>query len=79
MNVNIKDYGIDKMCEHASKFTLQILEEYSKNSKMYVALENGKVVGTLIIDKNNNVNEYYYVLLNVFVLPDCLIEVSVLH
>ena len=71
MNVNIKDYGIDKMREHASKFTPQTLEEYSKNSKMYVALENGKVVGTLRVDKNNNGNEYDYVLLTVFVLPDC--------
>lgn len=71
MDVNIKDYGIDKMREHASKFTPQTLEEYSKNSKMYVALENGKVVGTLRVDKNNNGNEYDYVLLTVFVLPDC--------
>ena len=71
MDVNIKDYGIEKMREHASKFTPQTLEEYSKNSKMYVALENGKVVRTLRVDKNNKGNEFDYVLLTIFVLPDC--------
>lgn len=71
MDVNIKDYGIEKMREHASKFTPQTLEEYSKNNKMYVALENGKVVGTLRVDKNNKGNEFDYVLLTIFVLPDC--------
>lgn len=71
MDVNIKDYGIEKMREHASKFTPQKLEEYSKESKMYVALENGKVVGTLRIAKNQNGEENDYVLLTVFVLPDC--------
>lgn len=38
---------------------------------MYVALENGKVVGTLRVDKNNKGNEFDYVLLTIFVLPDC--------
>ncbi len=71
MDVNIKDYGIDKMREHASKFTPQKLEEYSKESKMYVALENGKVVDTLRIAKNQKGEVDNYVLLTVFVLPDC--------
>jgi len=71
MDVNIKDYGIEKMRQHASKFTPQKLEEYSKESKMYVALENGKVVGTLRIAKNQNGEADNYVLLTVFVLPDC--------
>lgn len=71
MDVNIKDYGIEKMRKHASKFTPQKLEEYSKESKMYVALENGKVVGTLRIAKNRNGEADNYVLLTVFVLPDC--------
>ena len=71
MDVNIKYFCIENMREHASKFTPQTLEEYSKNSKMYVALENGKVVGTLRVDKNNKGNEFDYVLLTIFVLPDC--------
>lgn len=71
MDVNIKDYGLEKMRKQASKFTPQLLEKYSKESKMYVALENEKVVGTLRIAKNNNKVANSYVLLTVFVLPDC--------
>ena len=71
LDVNVKDYGIDKMREHASKFTPEKLAEYARESKMFVALENGKVVGTLRVAKDQNGQEKDYVLLTIFVLPDC--------
>lgn len=71
LDVNVKDYGIDKMREHASKFTPEKLSQYARESKMFVALENGKVVGTLRVAKNQNGQENDYVLLTIFVLPDC--------
>lgn len=70
LDVNVKDYGIEKMREHASKFTSEKLSEYARESKMYVALENDKVVGTLRVAKDQNGQENDYVLLTIFVLPD---------
>jgi len=47
-----------------------MITEYSKTSKIYVALDNEVVVGTLRVDKNMYGGENDYVFLTIFVLPE---------
>lgn len=71
MEVNIKDYGLKKVTEMAKEFEVSKLKETLKNrAKAFVALENGKVVGTSGLDKSwyNDDGEYW--ILTVFVNPE---------
>ncbi|MDD3186897.1 MAG: GNAT family N-acetyltransferase [Bacilli bacterium] len=70
LEINSKDYGIKAMKEHALNFTPKKIEEYSQTGKIFVALIEEKVVGTLRVDKYWYGNEYDYVFLTIFVLPE---------
>ena len=70
LEVNVKDYGIEKVQKMAKDFTVEKLKESLKNrKKVFVAIKNNEVVGTAGIDVSwYNPNEYY--ILTVFVKPE---------
>ena len=70
LEINSKDYGIEVMKKHALKFTPDKIEEYSKTGKIFVALLDDKVVGTLRVAKYWHGGEHDYVFLTIFVLPE---------
>jgi GNAT superfamily N-acetyltransferase len=70
LEVNSKDYGIDKMRKHAVRFTPEKIDEYSKEDKIFVAFDNKKVVGTLRVANDKYGGKNDYVLLTIFVLPE---------
>lgn len=68
LEINSKDYGMDVVKEFAKEFTPEeIQKNFPKRTKVFVALENNKIVGTASIDKSwyNNDGEYW--ILSVFV------------
>ena len=68
LEVNSKDYGIEYCQKSAKDFTVnKILDNFNKRTKVFVALENDRVVGTASIDKSwlNDDGEYW--ILTVFV------------
>ena len=70
LEINSKDYGIEKAKKMAEDFLPQKLKEILKNrKKVYVAIENGEIVGTAGIDKSWYNNDEYYIL-TVFVKPE---------
>ena len=70
LEINSKDYGLEKMRKDALRFTPEMIEHYSKESKIYVALDKDKPVGTLRVAKFWGGGEYDYVFLSIFVLPE---------
>lgn len=68
IEVNSKDYGVEFCKNSAKDFTIdKVKENFNKRTKVFVALENGTVVGTAGLDKSwyNSDAEYY--ILSVFV------------
>jgi len=70
LEINVKDYGLEKMQEDVTRFTPEMIERYSKESKIYVALDKDKPVGTLRVGKFWGGGENDYVFLTIFVLPE---------
>ena len=68
LEVNSKDYGIEYCRKSAEEFTVdKIIENFSKRTKVLVALENNIVVGTAGIDKSWYSDDAEYWILTVFV------------
>lgn len=68
LEVNSKDYGMDYVQKFATEFTVpKIQKNFPKRTKVFVALQNNKVVGTASLDKSwyNDDGEYW--ILTVFV------------
>lgn len=68
LEINSKDYGLEYVTKTADEFTPEeIKKNFSKRTKVFVALDNNKVVGTASIDKSwyNNDGEFW--ILTVFV------------
>lgn len=70
LEVNVKDYGIDKVQEDATRFTPDKIIEYSKVRKIFVALDGESTVGTISVVQNIYGGEQDYAILTVFVLPE---------
>ena len=70
LEVNVKDYGMEKVQEMAKDFTVEKLKDALKNrKKVFVAIKDNEVVGTAGIDVSwYNPDEYY--ILTVFVKPE---------
>ncbi len=71
LEVNSKDYSMEEMEKHSKKFSEENLEEvFAKRNKVFVAIEDDKVLGTAGIEKSwyNDDGEYW--ILSVFVNPD---------
>ena len=70
LEINSKDYGIEKIEEMAKDFTVDKLKIALKNrKKVFIAIKNNEVVGTSGIDVSwYNPDEYY--ILSVFVKPE---------
>ena len=70
LEINVKDYGIEKVQEMAKDFTVEKLKDALKNrKKVFVAIKDNEVVGTAGIDVSwYNPDEYY--ILTVFVKPE---------
>ena len=70
LEINSKDYGIDKAKEMAKDFNAKKLNEILNNrEKVYVALNDNEVVGTAGIDKSFYADDEYWIL-TVFVKPE---------
>jgi len=68
LEINSKDYGLEYVQNSAKEFTPnEITKNFPKRTKVFVALENGIVVGTAGIDKSwyNDDGEFW--ILTVFV------------
>jgi GNAT superfamily N-acetyltransferase len=70
LEVNVKDYGIDRVQKVAMRFTPEMITNYSKARKFFVALKGETVVGTIAVVKNFYGAEHDYAILTVFVLPE---------
>jgi GNAT superfamily N-acetyltransferase len=70
LEVNSEDYGMEKVRKHILEFTPEKIEEYSKGDKIFVALDDKKVVGTLRVASDWYGGKDDYVLLTIFVLPE---------
>ncbi len=70
LEVNVDDYGLEKVQEMAKDFSVENLKNTLKNRrKVFVALKSNEVVGTAGLDVSwYNPNEYY--ILTVFVKPE---------
>ena len=70
LEVNSKDYGMEKVKEMAKDFTTQELnKKLSDREKVYVALKDNEVVGTAGIEKSWYSDDEYWIL-TVFVKPE---------
>ena len=70
LEINSKDYGIEKVKEMAKEFEVRNLnEKLKKRQKVYVALDDKEVVGTAGIDKSWYSDDEYWIL-TVFVKPE---------
>lgn len=70
LEVNIKDYGIERVKEMAEDFNVEKLDEKLRGrEKVYVALKDNEVVGTAGLDKSWYSNDEYWIL-TVFVKPE---------
>ena len=70
LEVNIKDYGIERVKEMAEDFNVEKLDDKLRGrEKVYVALKDNEVVGTAGLDKSWYSNDEYWIL-TVFVKPE---------
>ena len=70
LEINSKDYGIEKIKEMTKEFEVKNLNDtLKKRQKVYVALDDKEVVGTAGIDKSWYSNDEYWIL-TVFVKPE---------
>lgn len=68
--VNVKDYGMERMNQMAEDFCVEKLKDTLKHrKKVLVAFLNDEVVGTAGIDKSLEKDDEYWVL-SVFVKPE---------
>lgn len=68
LEVNSKDYGIEYAKKHAEEFSVEkIKETFPKRTKVFVALDGEKVVGTVSLDKSWYSDDGEYYILTVFV------------
>ena len=69
MEINVKDYGVEKVQELAKDFTVEKLKDALKNrKKVFVAIKDNEVVGTASIDKyKGDETGKKYIILTVFV------------
>lgn len=68
IEINSKDYGMEYVQKFATDFTVpEIQKNFSKRTKVFIALVNNKIIGTAGLDKSwyNNDGEYW--ILTVFV------------
>ena len=70
LEINSKDYGIEHSKEHSLMFTPEKIDKYSKKGKVFVALDENKVVGTLRVENDMYGKKDDYVFLTIFVLPE---------
>lgn len=70
LEINSKDYGMEKVKEMSKDFTTKKLnKKLSNREKVYVALKDNEVIGTAGIEKScYSDNEYW--ILTVFVKPE---------
>ena len=70
LNVNIKDYGLERVKKMAEDFTVKKLKNtFSKRKKVFIALIDDNVVGTAGIEESwYSADEYW--ILTVFVKPE---------
>lgn len=68
LEVNSKDYGIEYAKKQAEEFSVEkIKETFPKRTKVFVALDGEKVVGTAGLDKSWYSDDGEYYILTVFV------------
>lgn len=70
LEVNIKDYSLEKVKELSNSFTAEKVDGFSKQRKVFVAINNDKPIGLACAAKDNIGNDDDYVILTVFVSPD---------
>ena len=70
LEINVKDYGAEKMQKDALRFTPEMIAELSKTRKFFVALGGEAVVGIIAVVKNIHGTEHDYAILTVFVLSE---------
>ena len=70
LEVNIKDYGAEKVQKDAMRFTPEMIAEYSSMRTFFVALCGETVAGVIAVVKNIHGGEHDYAILTVFVLPE---------
>lgn len=70
LEINSKDYGIEKVRKMAKDFSSDKLDKtLSARKKVYIAVENNQVIGTAGIDKSWYVDDEFWIL-TVFVNPE---------
>lgn len=70
ININSKDYGMERAKKIAQDFTVEKLKNtLSNRKKVYVSLIDNKVVGTAGLDKSWDSDDEYWIL-SVFVKPE---------
>ena len=70
INVNSKDYGIERVKKMAQDFTVEKLKKtFNNRKKVFIALLDGKVVGTAGLEKSWYSDDEYWIL-TVFVKPE---------
>ena len=69
LEVNIKDYSYDEMVEKAKNFTPDAILKSAIDGNMYVACEEGKILGTATITHYNGKDDEGF-LHTVYVLPE---------
>ena len=68
LEINSKDYGVEYAKEHAKEFSVEKIKEILPlREKVFIALEEEKVVGTAGIDKSWYSDDGEYYILTVFV------------
>lgn len=71
LEVNVKDYGEEMVKEHAKNFSKEnITTTFQNREKVYVALKNGRIVGTAGIEQAWSKTPGEYWILTVFVKPE---------
>ena len=79
MEINIKDYGIEKVKKEALRFTPEMIAEYSKTRKFYIALSGENTVGTIAIVKNIHGGEKEFCNIEQYPHCDWFTESSLQH
>ena len=70
INVNSKDYGMERVEEMAQDFTVEKLQKtFNNRKKVFIALLDEKVVGTAGLEKSWYSDDEYWIL-TVFVKPE---------
>ena len=66
LEINSKDYGIEKVEEMAKDFTVEKLKDTLKNrKKVFVAIKDNEIVGTASIDVSWYSPDEYYIFIDI--------------